>query len=407
MANNINPVVPWSDLPQELVELIMAHVTTTFDLLRCRGVCHSWRSAVLNVLSLGVTSTTPLLLLYNRLDLCNSPAKLLCLGKNTTTKYRLRSPNMKRLSYKDGVIFNRTSPDLVKSMEKHWMADDEGIEEEADSGNGGGGGAVPKRTRCIAPCRGWLLLYPYYESSLYLFNPLSRMVVHLPPPPELKMVTNPDVLRFIISSIPTDPTCMVYLYTPNQIAVYKLGDRKWTPVFASNHHEWVSVIFYHGNFYSIDELGVLRRFLLDKSYSNYKEEEVCNGTCNVNQYRYLVEGSWSGELLMVVRIYEHQICRTKTKSFEIFKLNWSNGKWEEVSNLGHRALFLTTNDSKFVSVRYNPEYTPNSIYFIEDTNTRMKDFGVYDLATRNIKPLHPSQNHMQRAVYYRWFQPVP
>ncbi|XP_059654240.1 putative F-box protein At4g17565 [Cornus florida] len=419
MGNNIHTVgvlvllVPWSDLPQELLELIMAHVTTTFDLLRCRGVCHSWRSAALNVISRAATTTIPLLLLYNKADLYKSPAKLLCLGKNTTAEYWLSSPRMKRLSFKDyGILCNVMYPELIKSMEGTRMADDEGIEEEV-----GSGGAVPKRTRCVATYRGWLLLYPFFESALYLFNPLSRMVVHLPPPPKRAMVFDPNELRFITSSNITEPTCMVYLYNTSSfdIAIYKLSDREWTPVFTTNYAP-VCVVFYNGNFYSVDEFGVLRRFLFDKCYSNYKEEVISNGTGKfTSRFRYLVE-SWSGELLMVAKSFDHYYHRDdgefkmRTKLFEIFKLNWSNGEWEEMTNFGDQALFLAHNDSKFVSVRYNSKYKPNSIYFIDDiranANSFNKDFGVYDLANHKVEPLNLCHDQMQERAYHRWFQPV-
>ncbi|KAK9287025.1 hypothetical protein L1049_015433 [Liquidambar formosana] len=36
----------WSQLPKELLELIAQRLKTTFDILRFRSVCSSWRSSV-------------------------------------------------------------------------------------------------------------------------------------------------------------------------------------------------------------------------------------------------------------------------------------------------------------------------------------------------------------------------
>ncbi|XP_059654233.1 putative F-box protein At5g66830 [Cornus florida] len=424
MANNNskkNYYSCWSDLlPQEMLELIMARVATTMDLLRCRSVCHSWRSAAVRFINnngVAKSSTfTPLLLLYSNKNLYDDDSKLLCLGRNTTMEYRFRRPKMRRLPYKDNgpEKFTEGRIEFTKAMESVWRRDDSVIDEEAEAVNSGSGVAIPRRTTYVAPHRGWLLLYSSRETALYLFNPFSRMVVQLPPPPPRPIFYDPTKLNFISSSILTDPTCMLYVYTTNshinlrEITMYRFSDKEWTPVFTRNYI-CCSMIFYQGNFYSVDWFGVLRRCLFDKSYSNYKEEEVCNVTSTNNPFRYLVE-SWFGELLMVVRNHDfyrdsNGKSKRRTKSFEIFKLNWSNGKWEKVRNFGDQALFLARNDSKFISVRNNPDYKPNSIYFIEDANSWNEDFGVYNLENSEIEPLNLSHEQMQYS-YYRWFQPV-
>ncbi|XP_059654245.1 uncharacterized protein LOC132300960 [Cornus florida] len=203
---------------------------------------------------------------------------------------------------------------------------------------------------------------------------------------------------------------MVYLYTTYscEIAIYRLRDRSWTPVFTRNYI-WVCVIFYKDNFYSVDQFGVLRRSLFDKSYSNYKEEVVSSGFKFRCRFRYLVE-SCSGELLMVVRRLKSCLdsdgqWRLRTKFFEIFKLNQSNGDWEVVRSFGDQVLFLSHNDSKFVSVRYNSEYKDNSIYFIDDLGRRIKsgseDFDVYDLRNHKVESIKLSHGH--RRMHCQWF----
>ncbi|XP_059654231.1 uncharacterized protein LOC132300944 [Cornus florida] len=368
-------------------------------------------------------------------------SRLLCLGENTTTtkEYRYPPPNIIKSCHLDSSFYECTPADFIKKQEMNLlhgrclydsmkkqnmnMLPDPPVYNASNHRHTKVGAP-----RFIGTCHGWLLFYLFFKESLYFFNPLSRMVVELPPPPFWKpplflwnMSPCPWDINLITSSILTDPTCKVFLYTSCEIAVYRLSDGKWTQAFKTNFLI-ASMIFYKGNFYSVDGNGVLRRCLFDDNYFNYTEEVVldsysnyteevvifdrikvrCNSNCD---FKYLVE-SWSGELLMVVKTLDHyrdldsNQPRMRTKSFEIFKVNWSNCEWEKVSNFGDHTLFLAKNNSMFVRVGQNSEYKHNSIYFIDDVKGLIdpwyEDFGVYNLKNGKIESLNLSKRQMRR-----------
>ncbi|XP_059654228.1 F-box protein At2g26160-like [Cornus florida] len=188
------------------------------------------------------------------------------------------------------------------------------------------------------------------------------------------------------------------------MAFYRLRNKKWSPFFTNSTNRFEEAVFYKGHFYAVDDIGVLRRLLFDIDSNSYEEEVVSVDIGGNTSYRYLVESSSScgGVTMMVVRRFDFE--RGKTELFEIFKLDWSNGNWEEVSNLGDQALFLAHCDSKLVSVSLdNPEYRQNTIYFIDDVFA--EDFGMYNLGNRYFEPLKIPSSHM-RHPFCGWIQPA-
>ncbi|XP_059635829.1 uncharacterized protein LOC132278009 [Cornus florida] len=122
--------------------------------------------------------------------------------------------------------------------------------------------------------------------------------------------------------------------------------------------------------------------------------------------RYLVESS--GELLMVVRYYNHNVDDDgnyqpkiitqdssrpkKTIIFDVYKLDFVNMDWLLLPSLGpDRALFIGLNDSISVSPVDFPGLAMNCIYFtcpnaelLEDTH----DLGVFNFEDNNITPIY-------------------
>ncbi|XP_059647889.1 uncharacterized protein LOC132294150 [Cornus florida] len=245
------------------------------------------------------------------------------------------------------------------------------------------------------------------------------MLVKLREPPR-RLCMNGQ-LRFVTSCTAADPNCIIFAYNlcSNSVAFYVLRHKKWSPLFtfnnSNNTRRPVEAIFYQGHFYAADNHGVVRRLLFDIEDNSYEEEVVSVDIGGTTPHRYLVESPSSSSLMMVVRRFHLQTGEMKTKSFEIFKLDWRNGKWEEVNSLGDQALFLSHHDSKLVS--HYPGYSLNSFYFRKNTiffvddlfahwNSGSCDFGLYDLGDRMVRPLNIYSLYTD-SPYCGWFQPAP
>ncbi|KAL7203401.1 hypothetical protein ACSBR2_016650 [Camellia fascicularis] len=353
----------WADLPEDLLELIFKDLTDFFDLLRCKTICHSWRSATKKVIIQNIK--IPLLLIPSTKTKSQEYAKLLSTTNQsqstiTTKLYTIHSP--KRLA----------------------------------------------QTCCQSSYHGWLLMADIGDPSrVYLYNPISRFHVQLPLlPPEREY---PTPLRFMMTCSPDDPNCSIlvlfdYLGSHNG-CVCKPGDNKWRKNVV-NMGSYEDMIYYNGELYAIDKYGTLKKLKYGGGGGGedfFEEEEVAAREVDWNAaWIYLVESD-SGDLVMVVR---QVMSLTTTVSFKAFKLNWRKGVWEEVNNFGDRALLLAHNDSVFVHV--GNLYKTNCIYFVDDFwvgdhNSHTYDYGVYELGNHKIEMIYPSDQMVFGASFYRWF----
>ncbi|XP_074370532.1 putative F-box protein At4g22660 [Apium graveolens] len=113
---------------------------------------------------------------------------------------------------------------------------------------------------------------------------------------------------------------------------------------------------------------------------------------------YLVEVS--GDLFLVVRfigglVRSHETSkfelRHETLCFQVYKLDTSIKKWEEVESLGDLVYFVGGNQSKSLLVPDNSAYKANSIYFTDDYWDMMYwrknhyDIGVYHMEDKSIE----------------------
>ncbi|PIA56621.1 hypothetical protein AQUCO_00700757v1 [Aquilegia coerulea] len=121
---------------------------------------------------------------------------------------------------------------------------------------------------------------------------------------------------------------------------------------------------------------------------------------NFDNKRYLVE--WLGELLLVIKCVRkdkdidwRQLPMYEIEEFELYKLDFTNKKWEEVNNLGEYCLILGHNTSvSILASDYSDSLQKNCIYFMHDftagcsgTKTIMGyAMGVFDLEDRRIRP---------------------
>ncbi|KAF6150071.1 hypothetical protein GIB67_002853 [Kingdonia uniflora] len=157
---------------------------------------------------------------------------------------------------------------------------------------------------------------------------------------------------------------------PCKLAITKPGDECWASLEAplGTHKD---VIFYKGQFYALTAAGVLRICDVNSDHPNMLRD-FASPPDDVEGWDtfYLME--MSGELHMVVRILEYDLNKhapthhIETAAFEVYKLDFSTRRWEELSSLGDYALFVGNNTSFAVSASKYSQLKGNSIYFTDD-----------------------------------------
>ncbi|KDP25463.1 hypothetical protein JCGZ_20619 [Jatropha curcas] len=107
----------------------------------------------------------------------------------------------------------------------------------------------------------------------------------------------------------------------------------------------------------------------------------------------------NGNFINLIYLKPIQVLQRKrdfshTEAFEVFKLNFENGKCEEVERLDNKALFLGQNSSLCVDVKrrsFRTGYMANRIYFIDTEAAsryrvgREKNLGIYNMQTGRIE----------------------
>jgi hypothetical protein len=325
--------VSWSDLPEEMLEIILRQPTDVVTLYNYRNVCRSWRSVVDKALA----SSPPLLTVFD---------------KNSRECIRLFN------------IFSGDSsvckiPKLKTTRDGHPL--------------------LPRRL--INSCHGWLPVdfitissdnHAHHMLHICLYNPLSRARIWLP----TLILEHFDSrnLKFILSiSNHTNPSsiALAILEGLHQCLVKKLifwkpGDEEWTLLhtpsdFKTCFDSVIDIICYKcGGFCAIDWYGNLTQFELSpvpcakqiptgKMYNR-------NNKVDRHEHSYLVE-SLSGELLLVNRCFFPQ------NEYMVYKLVWEKMEWDEITSLGDEAIFLARNQSVCIRAAESTVYRRNCIYF--------------------------------------------
>ncbi|XP_059442176.1 F-box protein At2g26160-like [Corylus avellana] len=358
------PISSWStELPEELLEIILRQPTDAVNLYNYRNVCRSWRSVVDKVLA----SSPPLLLVYDEKGID-------CIW-----------------------LFNIFTGD--SSFCK-----------------------IPRLPRRIHSWHGWLAMdfttSKNHAHDLCLYNPLSRARIGLP---TLMFENSPNSrnLKFISSiSNHTNPSSIALAILEGQSLVEKLmfwkpGDEEWTPVdtpfdFETPFGFVTDIIGYKcGGFCAIDYSGNLTQFELSPvpRAKQIQTGKIYDGNHKAlcHAYSYLVE-SLSGDLLLVNR------CFFPHKEFKIYRLDWEKMKWDEMRSLGDAAIFLARNQSVCIRADESTAYSRNCIYFTDDVSLfddffnmlRLRDdFGVYHMANKTIHRF-PCLFQCHTGLRYRW-----
>ncbi|KAJ1701525.1 hypothetical protein LUZ63_001304 [Rhynchospora breviuscula] len=294
MENEITSSVsrPWSDLPNDLVELLLPHLSLV-DALCVFMVCKSWNLASDSIQK---AKTWPWLMYREKTD---GTCKLLdpLNGKEYTTSVGLPSSvfPIRMLSSKDG----------------------------------------------------WVIVLDA-ANAIFMGNPLNEDVVKLPPLEDF----DEDFCGITFTSIPTSPDCVVMAFCTDivngNIYIYKWhsGEEDWTFIYDGESPMRTAAktnpVFFQGEFYCLAETGELGVFnpveetwrILDKLRPVYLEDDV---PFTGKEDCYLLE--LDGNLISVFK------CNYFDNDIRIIKLDTEKMEWIPVKDLAGWTLFLDTRAS--------------------------------------------------------------
>ncbi|KAF5200455.1 hypothetical protein FRX31_009954 [Thalictrum thalictroides] len=391
----------WSELNEDLLEMVAKRLYSIEDFYNFGGVCSSWRSVTLSIRK-HKNTTLPWLMLVS--DFEDTHRDFYSVVENKT--YRSNYPN------------------------------------KAFYGCQSWGSSF-----------GWLVSLDYKAEAhglFYLLNPLSPMSPRLALP---SLWNLPDEERAVLSRWYTykaavfklgessvdnhDDQFLVFaIYgTYRNLAYSKPGDHTWTGVtFPYTNDEinrsalrqgQLDILHLNGQFYSVDYDG--RIWLLRDIDSAAAADD--GGTTNPpTAIRYafpppmcerlrrtcakilsLIE--MEGELHVAVRFQDYYT--RKTVLIEIFKCDASTRKWQKLKTLGDYALFLgaCTSISVKASDYSTPICKPNHIYFCyqdfynKRTQSPQPDMGILDFDRHVVSPMNAEHKFTQLFSAPAWVIP--
>ncbi|KAK1399983.1 hypothetical protein POM88_009846 [Heracleum sosnowskyi] len=223
--------------------------------------------------------------------------------------------------------------------------------------------------RTYASHDGWLLLGNSDFNPPCLYNPITLVLLQLPPLPEYHLLN--CHMKFVSSGASlTDHDCIICLKFSDKRGLQDFYNHFLAFCRPASSTSWVVLhklaedfIFYGGNFYTIGRGGDL--FVYNSEVINgnssgrigqpWKEMKIAdavfdsNSHSRSNYFFHLLE-SKHRDLLMVMRTVEGE--NESTTSFRIFKLNKSNDSrrnyychhyWKEISNLPEKESVMAKN----------------------------------------------------------------
>ncbi|GLT70671.1 hypothetical protein SLA2020_427330 [Shorea laevis] len=277
---------------------------------------------------------------------------------------------------------------------------------------------------------GWLVIAE--SPALYLFNPLAKVQIALPPIytfPDIRwynsyntgreyavidcqggktiyrsqaMLQDMYIDKLVLSTSPLDDYLAMAIYGEfRQLAFCSHNDKKWTAA-KMGFRCLQDVIFYENKIYVVDDHA---RVLVSgmSSLPNFTLIPVQhNRTMWMTSSFYLV-GSSNG-LMLVARHY--------TTGFRIYLLE--SNQWSQIANLGGDLIFIGYNASVLMSSVDSPRPKGKCIYYIDSKVELWEDDyggfdnGIFDLEEKRIKEFE--ELHLDSQLVWPppiWVMPDP
>ncbi|XP_062077217.1 F-box protein SKIP23-like [Humulus lupulus] len=356
----------WSDLPNELLEIIIDHLHTKIDLTRFSSVCESWRSSALPY--------------RNRVVL---PAKVSYLGPShlQESSLLLTESTVYHLSPLESCAMASTS----NSSPSGWIVK---IKENQELG---------QQLHLINPLSP-LRVHPLPDSFPKVLNSLQFRVFELTKSYTLQY-SNLNHCNYKVALNPNQDCPSLMVVAAGVLWHLKLGQDRWTAIDdMESQLSYEDVIVYRGKFCAVDEFG--RAVVVDSDLKITEIASVISGGAG-DKKNLLV---FNGELLLVDRylskkhnyMYYNIGRRTssvKVEKFRLYKLNLDQERWVEIESLGDQILFLGEDCSYITSAKNFSGCRGNCIIYCDP------EFKVYNLDYRSFAPVN------QRPEYINIFNP--
>ncbi|KAG7585920.1 hypothetical protein ISN45_Aa02g012690 [Arabidopsis thaliana x Arabidopsis arenosa] len=340
-------MVDWSNLPEDLLNLIAGRLFSVIELKRFRSICRSWRSSV--------------------------P------GAGNNNPFRSR-PLIHLNPYPKKPLINRRQRGEFLSRSAFFRV-----------------------TLSSSPSQGWLIKSDVDINSgkFHLLDPLSRL-------PLRHSCASVDLLEFTITEIreayevhdwrtrrETRPRFKRVVLVKDKegdnqvLGIRCTGKMKYWKIKTwkskKKSYEFSDIIVHKGRLtYALDSIGIVYWIRSDLKVIRFGPPVGDNITNGCSGERSLVE--CSGELYIVDRLEENSRKRkadtvyadAKTVCFKVYKFDDEQGKMIEVKSLGDKAFVMATDTCFSVLAHEFYGCLQNSIYFTED-----KEIKVFKLDNGN------------------------
>ncbi|KAK6927709.1 Domain unknown function DUF295 [Dillenia turbinata] len=366
----------WSQLPEDLLKLVIEKLHSVEDYIRIGAVCCSWNS---------VTSRRD----YSLSSLQAKQVPWLMLAEKKNSSIRL--------------FYNPSNNNIYKVD----------LPESCDR-------------RCWGTAYGFMVTFGT-DFEINLLHPFSRVLIPLPPQRSFaiqykhrhyhtKMRPRFFIEKIILSESPMSPAChVVVIYSEyKQLAFTRITDQVWHS-FEFSIGPFEDIAYCNGKCFAIKHRGSL--LVCEFSPHRAKAIEFAAAPPWIYGKKHLVDVG--GKLYLVSRIYELagpvNSGYHRTLGFDFCKLDMQSRKWEEVLNLGDWTIFLGHNYSFACRASEHPGCKPNCIYFTDDyvclhPGNRGRDMGIYNCGTGMIDPypvdyeLFPDFCPLLWIIPHLWFQ---
>lgn len=233
----------------------------------------------------------------------------------------------------------------------------------------------------------------------------------------LREMRDTFVKKLVLTSCPLrDDNFIAIAVLGGDLAFCRKGDDSWSLVNGA-HSYCEDVIYHDGLFYAVNGAG--RVAVCDVTGDSPKVSIIHTPWQHGGDVQYLV---YCGEdLLFVSRIldleYDVEPDQSeivyKTMRFRVVRLNRSESRWEKVTSLGDRALFVGENSSLCMIASDFPGCKANCIYFTDDYSEANYDgvwgdydLGIFNLGNGKIESLSAYPRNSRSGSVLRWPPPV-
>ena len=376
----------WSHLPKDLLAKIAGRLDTRIDFLHFRGVCSSWMSSV----SPTFPRKNPILSLKLPYPIASNANLNIC-DPDTRNPHGSFSLIESTLYYLQPL---RQTPDSKEALLVKLEEPKPGKGRLMDTLSRCAIQHLPKNFPKVLNTLNFRVREVGKAYGLRFFDVRGKPITRF----EFKSILIKKVIMFSKG----DEYGLMMIHIRGRLALWRLGEEKWSLIDdGAEKSHFDDVIYYKGRFYAIDYKG--RIVVIDAD--SLKATELASPVHGSRgTHKHFVESF--GELFLVDKYLDDELqifCNDYSDivadvpdypvHFEVFKFIEEEQKWDWVSDIGDRVLFVGDDRTFSLSSTDFPGFKGNCVYFTqdcfceEDDDRPGFDAGIFDLEERIAGPL--------------------